>query len=246
MLSKEMLSEEQIEHFYREGYVVVPGLVPADQIDKALAAAPQKAQEGGGWGAQIFEHKNPEKDAGIHRLLVEPHIVGAARQIFANEPRVIYGMLAVVPAHGGTGLPWHQDNQYTQVLGGALNTFVALCDITPDKAILWVAPRTHRLGTQPSKATEQANTSGHREAVTEPEGGMPLPAMHKGDVCIFDRNTYHRSLKNETDEPRFAYAAQYQAENARNSETGTVDTPEIGPRMFATELAERWQGRNLL
>ena len=241
-----MLTEDQIAEFYREGYVVVPGLVPTEEIDRALAAAPKMGEGGGGWAARIFDHKTPEADAGIHRLLVEPHIVEAVSDIFANEPRVLYGMLAVVPAHGGTGLPWHQDNQYMQVLGGALNTFVALCDITPDKAILWVAPRTHRLGTQPSKATEQANTSGHREAVTEPEGGQPLPAMKKGDVCIFDRNTYHRSLKNETDEDRPAYAAQYQAENARNSENGRVDTPEVGPRLRVSELRALWQTQGVL
>ena len=245
-----MLTEEQMTHFYREGYVVVPGLVPAEEIDRVLAAAPQQAKEnakeGGGWDARIFKHQDPEHDAAVHRLLAEPHVVEAVRDIFANEPRVLYGMLAVVPARGGTGLPWHQDNQYMQVLGGALNTFIALCDITPDKAILWVAPRTHRLGTQPSKETDQANTKGHREAVTEPENGMPLPAMKKGDVCIFDRNTYHRSLKNETDENRPAYAAQYQAENARNAETGTIDTDEVGPRLLAKDLQALWQGANLL
>ena len=241
-----MLTEDQIAEFYREGYVVVPSLVPTDEIDRALAAAPIQVQAGGGWQPYAFDHKNPEKDVSVHRLLVEPHIVEAVTDIFANEPRILYGMLAVVPAHGGTGLPWHQDNQYLQVLGGALNTFVALCDITPDKAILWVAPRTHRLGTQPSKATAQANTSGHREAETDPEGGMPLPGMKKGDVCIFDRNTYHRSLKNETNEDRPAYAAQYQSENARNSENGLINTPEIGPRMRAGELRALWQSRGVL
>ena len=241
-----MLTEEQITHFYREGYVVVPGLVPTEEIDAVLAATPAASESGGGWKARAFDHKHPEQDAAIHRLLAEPHIVEAVRDIFANEPRVLYGMLAIVPARGGTGLPWHQDNQYMQVLGGALNTFVALCDITLDKAILWVAPRTHRLGTQPSKATEQTNTLGHREAVTEPDNGMPLPTMHKGDVCIFDRNTYHRSLKNDTDEARPAYAAQYQAENARTAETGTIDTEEIGPRLRARELRELWQSQNLI
>ena len=240
-----MLTEEQVQHFYLEGYVVVPGLVPAEEIDKVLAEAPRTQQEGGGWAARIFQHTQPEADAELHRLLVEPHIVEAVRDIFASEPRVLYGMLAVVPAHGGTGLPWHQDNQYMQVLGGALNTFVALCDISPDKAILWVAPRTHRLGIQPAKDTDQANTKGHKEAIVEPENGQPLPAMKKGDVVIFDRNTYHRSLKNETGEHRYAYAAQYQSENARNAENGLRDTPEVGPRMKAAELRDLWTEKSL-
>jgi ectoine hydroxylase-related dioxygenase (phytanoyl-CoA dioxygenase family) len=94
-------------------------------------------------------------------------------------------------------LPWHQDNQYSQVIPAALNTFVALCDISPEKAILHVAPGTHKLGTQPSKEAGDGY-GGHRTAVVEPENGMPLPGLKAGDVCIFDRNTYHRSLKNET------------------------------------------------
>jgi len=239
------LTEEQLQHFYREGYVVVPGLVPRTSVDAVLAAAPPVEGEGGGWGAQIFDHARPEAQAGVHRLLVEPGIVDAARSIFGNEPDVFYGMLAVVKAHGGSGLPWHQDNQYTQILGGAINIFAALCDITPDKAILWVAPGSHRLGTQPSK--ENTDTApGHREAVVAPENGIPLPAMRTGDVCIFDRNTYHRSLKNETDQPRFAYAAQYQSENSRDAQTGLRVSPNIAARLRATDLAEMWRRDGLL
>ncbi len=232
------LTEEQIEHFYREGYVVVPGLVPKETIDAVMQAAPKKSNDGGGWQPTIFEHNNPTKEADIHRLLTEPHIVEAARSIFGNEPRVFYGMLAVVPARGGNGLPWHQDNQYTQILGGALNTFVALSEITPDKGILWVAPRTHRLGTQPSKEN-QTTAKGHREALVEPENGVALPTMQPGDVCIFDRNTYHRSLKNDTDEDRYAYAAQYQAENARNADTGKTHSRDMIARK-ASELQDIW------
>jgi hypothetical protein len=32
---------------------------------------------------------------------------------------------------------------YSHILGGALNCFVALDKITPDKATLWVAPKSH-------------------------------------------------------------------------------------------------------
>jgi hypothetical protein len=62
--------------------------------------------------------------------------------------------------------------QYNQVLGGALNVFVALSDITPENAILWVAPRSHRLGTVASKDSERYG-KGHREAAVEPEMGVP-------------------------------------------------------------------------
>ena len=211
------LTEDQIEEFYREGYIVVEQLLPHDVIDAVVGEArkvPTNAD--GSWTPRCFDFDKPLAEPSLHQCLAHENVVSAVEQIFETKARAYFGMLAVVKAGGGKGLPWHQDNQYDQVIGRALNTFVALCDITPDKGILWVAPCTHLLGTQPSK--EAANN--HREAVVEPEGGRPLAVLKKGDVCIFDRNTYHRSLKNDTNEDRYAYAAQYVEENARYVKNG--------------------------
>lgn len=231
------LSDEQVKHYYREGYVVAPGLIPDAAIDDVLASADVSEADlrAGIWHPVIFDHADPTKHGRVHRLLVEPSVQGAVEQIFEVPARVYYGMLAVVPAKGGNGLPWHQDNQYDQINGTALNVFIALCDITPDKAILWVAPKTHLLGTQPSKESEGV-VQGHRQAVVEPENGMPLPTMKKGDVCIFDRNTMHRSLKNETDEDRYAYAAQFMAENARMAKTGEKDPSKMPITVLREQL----------
>jgi ectoine hydroxylase-related dioxygenase (phytanoyl-CoA dioxygenase family) len=232
------LTEEEIEHYYREGYVVARGLVPPPVVDAVVEAAKGRVRTGDKWQPTIFDHAALDADAAVHRLLVEPAIVAAVEQLLGTPPRVYYGMLAVVPAHGGNGLPWHQDNQYSHLLGGALNTFVALCEITPDKANLWLAPQTHRAGVQPSK-TNDTSAPGHREALVEPENGIVLPTLQPGDACIFDRSTYHRSLQNHTAEPRFAYAAQYQADHARQAWDGKKDPI----RMHAADLAARWSQR---
>ena len=218
----DMLTEEQIAHYWREGYVLVRGLVPRATINTLMQRAQQETPTGLSWTPRIFDHDNPTKDADIHTLLSEPHLVAAVAELLGTEPRVYYVMLAIVPANGGNGLPWHQDNMYTQILGGALNAFVALSEITPEKANLWVAPQSHRLGTLPSNKNE-TTAKGHREAAFEPENALQLPTLHPGDVCIFDRNTLHRSLKNETDTHRYAYAAQYQSEHARQASDGSKD-----------------------
>lgn len=230
-----VLTEEQLEHYFREGYVLAPSLASIETVQAVLRDAPREANASGRWQARVFDHAHPENDAPLHRLLVDPGIVGAVRDIFANTPRIWYGMLAVVPARGGTGLPWHQDNQYTRLVGPALNVFVALSEIPPEKAGLWVAPRSHLLGQQEARIN-QDTAPGHREALIDPANGMPLPAMRSGDVCIFDRMMLHRSLRNETDEDRYAYAAQYLGENTRLAETGAKDPL----RMPAAELARRW------
>ncbi|MBZ0297013.1 MAG: phytanoyl-CoA dioxygenase family protein [Anaerolineae bacterium] len=228
-----MLTEEQIAHFYREGYVLVRGLVPSTVIDDIMVEAKQRVREGDKWQPTIFDHENPAVDAQVHQLLWTPEVIDAAGDLLGTPPRVYYGMLAIVPAKGGNGLPWHQDNQYTHILGGALNVFIALSEITPDMGTLWIGPRTHRLGVQPSEANT-TTAPGHRESTYEPENPIQLPTLQPGDACIFDRSTLHRSLQNTTDRPRFAYAAQFQAAHSRQAESGERDPK----RMLASDLAK--------
>jgi ectoine hydroxylase-related dioxygenase (phytanoyl-CoA dioxygenase family) len=212
------LAEEQIETFFREGYIVARALVPEPAVDRALEEAKKVAPNpDGSWTPRAFEHKNPTKDAAQHRLLIEPRVIGAVEQIFEAPARITWGMVAIVSAKGGKGLAWHQDNQYLHLLGRAVNCFMALCNITPDKAILWVAPRSHLMGVQKG---EYINGHFH---TPDPEGGIALPALNKGDVCIFDRSTLHRSLRNETSEHRYAYAAQYHEAKAREAKSGKID-----------------------
>lgn len=231
------MTEDQVAEFYREGYVLLPGLVPPEAVQAVLDVAPEQTQADGCWRAQIFLHDDPLRDAPLHRLLVEPSVADAVEAIFAGPARVWYGMFAVVPPHGGHGLPWHQDNQYTQLLGPALNVFIALCPICEENAGLWIAPRSHRLGVVPARRNE-TTAPGHREALTDPENGVSLPPMQPGDACIFDRHMLHRSLQNRTERPRLAYAAQYLAENTRLAETGRKDPK----RMLVSELRRQWNG----
>ncbi len=232
-----MLSEEQVESYYREGYVIARQLISPDITEQIASNAQKRFRDSKQWQAIIFDHDEPEKDPDIHRLLWEPNVIETAEQLLGSEPRIYYGMLAIVSPHGGKGLPWHQDNQYTQILGGALNIFVALVDITPDMANLWVAPQSHRQGVQPSK--ENPDMEGHRETVVEPTNGILLPTLSAGDACIFDRNTYHRTLRNETDRPRFAYASQFQSDHARSADTGKQDARIIRARDLGTRIAVR-------
>jgi ectoine hydroxylase-related dioxygenase (phytanoyl-CoA dioxygenase family) len=221
--SKKPLSDSQIEEYFREGYLVVENLIDPKKIDRIMEEAAQVPVDARGiWTPKAFDHDNPTQDAKLHQVLVDETLTGAVGQIFDAPVRVDYGMLAIVGANGGKGLPWHQDGMYGAIQGRALNSFIALCDITQDKAILWVAPRTHLNGVQPSKDAAH---------------GHPLPMLRKGSVCIFDRNTMHHSKTNETNENRYAYAAQYREEKARNPD-GRKD-----PRkMLVSELREMWKG----
>lgn len=228
------LSAADISHYHREGYVLMRGLLdPADCTtwrEAALRACQPTA--GAAWSPVIFDHDAPDRQPGVHGALVDDRVLVAVEQLLGAGAQVWYGMAAIVPAGGGRGLAWHQDNQYTHVLGHALNTFIACCRIPPEKCNLWVAPGSHLTGLQPSLTSE-----GHRQAA-DPGNGILLPTLEPGDACIFNRYTLHRSLRNDTGETRWAYAAQYHEDRARMAGSWRHDPL----RMRARDLAGWWAG----
>ena len=237
------LTEAQIKEYYVEGYTLVRGLVPKGSIDKLMATAPNAGVSANReWNARSWEPKEPmlggaNGAAQVHRLFIEPSVIQACEDIFGAPARCYWGMLALVAPHGGRGLKWHQDNQYTHIFGGALNIFIAVSRITPEMANLWVAPKSHLLGTVPSK-----DQVGHREVVNAPENGILLPTLEPGDACIFTRDTIHRSLTNETDQVRYAYAAQYSSNNSRYSKDGSIP----GNKPLAWDLRKLWVSEGLV
>lgn len=228
------LTESDIEGYWQHGYVLLRGLVPRTDVEAAVAAWQRAAGAAptGDWNATVFDHRQPAKDRAIHALLTHARVMAAVEQLFEGPARVYYGMMAVVPAHGGKGLAWHQDNQYTHILGHALNSFIACCRIPPEKCNLWVAPGSHLTGLQPSLTSD-----GHRQAA-DPGNGVLLPTLEPGDACIFNRYTLHRSLRNDTGETRWAYAAQYHEDRARIAGSWRRDPL----RMRARDLAGWWAG----
>lgn len=228
-----VLTPADLAHYHREGYVLVRGLLPAALCASAREAILQVCAPAVGamWSPVTFDHENPDQQMDIHRALVDDRVLTAVEQLLGAQAQVWYGMGAVVPGGGGRGLPWHQDNQYTHILHHALNTFIALNEITADMATLWVAPRSHLSGVRPS----HEHASGHREADVAPEQALPLPTLRAGDACIFNRNTLHRSLTNTTTQQRVAYAAQYVEASGVYASTG-----EPIARIAGRALQARW------
>ena len=110
---------------HASGYLVCRGLVNADTVNdvrklgeqKFIARSDEASAVGDSplmrWTPATFDHSAPATDAELHALLHDPSLVSAASQLLGNAPaRVYYGMLAVVPPNGGSGLPWHSDNMW--------------------------------------------------------------------------------------------------------------------------------------
>lgn len=220
VVSNFMLTEDMIEQFYREGYFYARGFITPEQV----AAINKENRDfantnsSGEWKSKSIIHVETERECYPNTVsfLTAPEVIRVFESILGNEVKLWMGMYAVVPPRG-EGLKWHQDNQYTHILGHMLNGFIALDYISQQNAGLWIAPRSHLLGRQKNLNTEP----GHKQAA-EPENGIPCEPMSSGDAVIFHRETLHHSKENHTGAPRRAYAFQVASANCRYAESGKL------------------------
>ncbi len=217
-ISNFQISEDMIEQFYREGYFYARGFITPEAVqsinEENQAFANEKSN--GEWKSKgiIYLEKEEENLPRTVEFLRSPDVVHIYEQILGDKIKLWMGMYAVVPPHG-KGLEWHQDNQYTHILGHMMNGFIALDLISQENAGLWIAPRSHLLGRQPNLNTEEV----HKRAA-EPENGIPCEQMEPGDAVFFHRETLHHSKQNHTDRPRRAFAFQVAAASCRYATTG--------------------------
>jgi ectoine hydroxylase-related dioxygenase (phytanoyl-CoA dioxygenase family) len=214
------VTEDMIEQFYREGYFYARGFIT---LETAAAINEENrdftnTDNGAEWKSKAIINIEAERERypRTTAFLTSPEIIRVFEAILGAEVKLWMGMYAVVPPRG-TGLKWHQDNQYTHILGHMLNGFIALDHISQQNAGLWIAPRSHLLGRQKNLNPEP----GHKEA-SEPENGISCEPMSPGDAVIFHRETLHHSKENRTNEPRRAYAFQVASVNCRYAQSGKL------------------------
>jgi len=210
------LREAEIEQFYREGYFLAREFLTREAVETMNAdyeSEVAKLTDSKDWRALPFQES-------AQKELQQPRITKMMEQLLGGPIELWLGMYAVV-IPGADGLAWHQDNQYTHILGHMCNAFVALDEITPENAGLWIAPRTHLLGRQPNLNQEK----GHRRAA-EPKNPVAVERMQPGDAIIFHREMLHHSKTNYSDKPRRAFAFQVSAKSCRFAETGKPVRPK--------------------
>jgi len=206
------MTDADAETFYRDGYILARRFLSSESVGVINESYDQRIQDLEGkkeWqGLPISEAAQIELDSGRIRESME--------MLLGGPTLFWHGMYAIVMP-GGHGLDWHQDNQYTHILGHMCNAFVALDRITPANAGLWIAPRSHLLGRLPNLNTEP----GHKRAPT-PDNAIPGPDMEPGDALIFHRELLHHSKQNTTGQPRRAFAFQVSNANCRFADSGKL------------------------
>jgi phytanoyl-CoA hydroxylase len=207
---------EAVSAFDRQGYVIIPDVLPPDLIAAAGAEAIAICR---GLRGEIdgvtpaneydddatvlrrylcvhFPHKISPVMLDIGRL---PAVVNVLCEIIGPNVKMMQSML-FIKAEGKPGQAWHQDEAHIPTRDRSLTAaWIALDDATIENGCLWVIPGSHRHGVlYPVReqndprfdCTQEAHGFGYDEMAAVP---VELAA---GAALIFDGYLLHRSLPN--------------------------------------------------
>ncbi|HEU5316803.1 MAG TPA: phytanoyl-CoA dioxygenase family protein [Chloroflexota bacterium] len=215
------LSEAEVAAYWRDGYVVVPGVFGAAELGEIdaeidrLITVPgnEAANEGrGGWIYDVARKSEITRQfAEDGRLLdlvegvVSPGIAIHSTKLVTKLPR------------SNEICHWHQDEAYYRKdederthSSRRMSVWVPLQDATLENGCLWVVPGTHRQGidewTWQDSGTCQKRVNAHEWAEAH---AIPVPVA-AGSAVLFTAWTWHHSKNNTTERVRRAFIVSYQ------------------------------------
>lgn len=152
------VSVDEYRHYYREGYVIVRGLLPADAVtelfdlaERTRKAGPAagRAERGGSdplreeFASATRVHMLSRIDAAAERGLLNPLVLDVIEALVGPDVYALQSMMFInPPGRGGQG--WHQDACYIKTHPDTLiGAWIALERADEENGCLWVVPRSH-------------------------------------------------------------------------------------------------------
>ena len=226
------LTQDQIDQFHADGFLVVPNLLTDQEI--AIFLENESQPEPFQYQRGLQNHKfDPNWDY----IAKHPNVAGATAQLLDGQPRIVQSMYMAKPPAGeaeigGTGIALHQDTHYLPSKPNTLMAcWVAFSDTDAENGGLCVVPGSHH---KPLRAThlnedddehaswvkiypmrhpngrewKQRMYSFHIDGLEE-ENIVKL-TVPKGGGVFFSGMTIHGSYANRSkDRERLAFAVHY-------------------------------------
>jgi ectoine hydroxylase len=243
-----ILTDDQVDRYHADGYVLVPGLFDAEEIDLLRRAAKEDHEldrravgradgEGGKVRLSLWNHPGD----GIYGMFARcERLVRSAEKLLAGEVYHYHSKMIMKDAKVGGAWAWHQDYGYwyqNGVLEPLLTSaFIAVDPSTRENGCLQVIRGSHHCGRINHVLTgDQAGAD--RERVDEVLKRRPLDhvEMQPGDGLFFHCNLLHRSDQNRSDIPRWAMICCYNA--ARNDPYKESHHPRYTPLAVVADSA---------
>jgi ectoine hydroxylase-related dioxygenase (phytanoyl-CoA dioxygenase family) len=217
------LTQQHIDDYRRDGFVIVKGLLGRDEIDAIREAFMDQNKDGpveglseirrdGGAGQGGYDksdplsfyprmmhpHRHPDKEIGrlAMRYMLDERIESVLTALMGEQPYAAQSMFYFKPP-GARGQDFHQDNFYLKVKPGTcMAAWIAIDRCDEQNGGMMCVPETGDYAIQcPEKSDSRLYFT--TEHVSIPEGkSAVLPIMEPGDVLFFNGSTIHGSGPN--------------------------------------------------
>ena len=224
---KKDISQDQLNDFYKDGFILVRSLFDKEEIDLLKRTAVEDRGldkhsfgradgEGGTVRLSLWNHPGNN----IYGMIARSHrIVDKVEKLLGDEVYHYHSKMILKDPEIGGAWAWHQDYGYWYQNGvlfpDLVSVFIAVDKATKENGCLQVIKGSHLMGRIEHVLTgDQAGAD--QERVDEALKRMELIycEMEPGDTIFFHSNLLHRSDQNKSPNPRWSLICCYNA--ARN------------------------------
>ncbi|GAB4136439.1 MAG: phytanoyl-CoA dioxygenase family protein [Planctomycetaceae bacterium] len=235
------ISSEQLATFQQDGFLVVPNLLTPDETTllRDIARADRQIQQerssraDGEGGAVELVVRNDLPDDSIYGAIVRSErIVNRMEDLLEGEVYHYHHKMILKEPHVGGAWTWHQDYGYWYN-NGCLFPWMASCMIAVDRATrengcLQVLRGSHHMGrVNHGPIGDQTGADPERVAAARERLELVHCELEPGSAVFFHGNLLHRSDRNESEHPRWAFICCYNA--ARNDPYKESKHPRYTP-----------------
>jgi ectoine hydroxylase-related dioxygenase (phytanoyl-CoA dioxygenase family) len=210
------------ELFEQQGFVVVPGLLDSDEVQRLaetarsdLSMESQATARSDASGRQtVLTVRDALGDDLYSRLARLQRIVSAMTEFLGDEVYHYHHKLMLKQPRVGGAWEWHQDYGYWYNYGCLYPTmgscYIAIDRATRANGCLQVIPGSHLLGRlEHGKVAGQTGADPQRVAAILERLPLQYMEMEPGDGLFFHGNLLHRSDANTSPDPRWSLIACY-------------------------------------
>jgi ectoine hydroxylase-related dioxygenase (phytanoyl-CoA dioxygenase family) len=235
-----LLSAAQAARFHEDGYLVVERLFDTEEIellsriarnDHQMRQDAARRRDGEGGEIKISVHNELGND--IYAAFVRcRRVVESMQRLLGDEVYHYHHKMILKEAHEGGAWEWHQDYGYWYN-NGCLFPDMASCLIAVDRATkqngcLQVIKGSHRLGRiDHGPVGDQTGADPERVAAALDRLDRVYCEFERGSAIFFHCNTLHRSDRNNSPDPRWAFIGCYNTK--RNNPYKTSRHPSYAP-----------------
>ncbi len=219
-----VVEQEQVEFYVDNGYLAVPDLLDAAELDELKRDIVKVAR--GGYPNLTIEPVPPvlSDEEVLSKILAihQPHYVSPIMEKYTRHPMISGVLSQITGAHlahwsgnvkcmqsmlfikppGYQGQSWHQDENYIPTRDRSLvGAWIAIDDAYVENGCMWVIPGSQRRGylypTRRHGNPDEFDT--HDEMATGFDESPQVPVEVKaGSVVFFNGYLLHQSLRNRT------------------------------------------------